>query len=84
VFEAKAARGALRGEQAVAQLEARRGMHQTMINAWRKQAIPGMSGVCSGKAETAGSARKSEIDQLGAKIGQPVVERDFLRRATGR
>lgn len=83
-FKAKVALEALRGEQTVAQLAAKHGVHQTMINAWKKQAVEGMATVFSGKAEAAEAAREGEIDQLHAKIGQLVVERDFLRRASGR
>lgn len=83
-FKAKVALEAIRGEQTVAQLAAKHGIHQTMINAWKKQAIAGMAGVFSGTAEAAEAARESEIDQLHAKIGQLVVERDFLRRASAR
>jgi transposase len=83
-FKARVALDAIRGEQTIAQLAAKHGVHQTMINAWKKQAIEGMSGVFSGKAEAAEAAREGEIDQLHAKIGQLVVERDFLRRASGR
>jgi transposase len=70
---------AIRGEQTLAQLAVKHGIHQTMINAWKKQAIEGMSGVFSGKADAAEAAREGEIDQLHARIGQLVVERDFLR-----
>lgn len=83
-FKAKVALEALRGEQTVAQLAAKHGVHQTMINAWKKQAVEGMATVFSGKAEAADAAREGEIDQLHAKIGQLVVERDFLRRVSGR
>ncbi len=83
-FKAKVALEALRGEQTVAQLAAKHGVHQTLINAWKKQAVEGMATVFSGKAEAADAAREGEIDQLHAKIGQLVVERDFLRRASGR
>jgi transposase len=83
-FKAKVALEAIRGEMTVAQLAARHGVHQTMINAWKKQAVEGMAGVFSGKVEAVETARESEIDQLHAKIGQLVVERDFLRRASGR
>ena len=38
----------------------------------------------SGKAEAAEGAREGEIDKLHAKIGQLVVERDFLAKAFGR
>jgi transposase len=83
-FKAKVALDAIRGELTIAQLASKHGIHQTMINAWKKQAIEGMSGVFSGKAEDAEAMREGEIDQLHAKIGQLVVERDFLRRASGR
>lgn len=83
-FKAKVALEAIRGEMTVAQLAAKHGVHQTMINGWKRQAVEGMAGVFSGKVEAAETARGDEIDQLHAKIGQLVVERDFLRRASGR
>lgn len=83
-FKAKVALEAIRGEQTVAQLAAKHGLHQTLINGWKKQAIEGMAGVFSGKVEAVEAAREGEIDQLHAKIGQLVVERDFLARASGR
>jgi transposase len=54
-----------------------------MIAAWRKQAVEGLAGVFSGKAEASEGAREGEIDKLHAKIGQLVVERDFLAKAVG-
>ena len=83
-FKAKVALDALRGEQAIAQLAGKHGVHQTMINAWKKQAIAGMAGASSGTAEAAEAEREDEVDRLRAKIGQLRVERDFLRRAAGR
>lgn len=61
-FKAKVALEAIRGEMTVAQLAAKHGVHQTMINAWKKQAVEGMAGVFSGKAEAAETAREGEID----------------------
>lgn len=83
-FKAKVALEAIRGELTVGQLVARHGVHQTLINAWKKQAMEGMAGVFSGKAEAAASAHEGEIEKLHAMIGQLVVERDFLRKASGR
>ncbi len=83
-FKSKVALEAIRGELTVAQLAAKHGVHQTMINAWKKLAVEGMSVVFSGKVEAGEAAREGEIEQLHAKIGQLVVERDFLRRASGR
>ncbi|MBC7668361.1 MAG: hypothetical protein H7236_07900 [Gemmatimonadaceae bacterium] len=55
-----------------------------MSAAWRKQAIEGLSGVFSGKAEATEGAREGEIDKLHGKIGQLLVVRDFLAKAFGR
>ena len=83
-FKAKVALEAMRGEMTLAQLAAKHGVHQTLINAWKKQAVEGMSGTFSGKAEAAEADRRGEVDKLHAMIGQLVVERDFLKRASGR
>jgi transposase len=83
-FKAKVALEALKGELTLSQLAAKHGVHQTMIAAWRKQAIEGLAGVFSGKAEAAKGARDGEVEKLHAKIGQLVVERDFLAKAFGR
>jgi len=83
-FKAKVALEALKGELTLSQLATKHGVHQTMIAAWRKQAVEGLAGVFSGRAEAAEGAREGEIDKLHAKIGQLVVERDFLSKAFGR
>ena len=83
-FKAKVALEALKGELTLSQLATKHGVHQTMIAAWRKQAVEGLATVFSGKAESAEGAREGEIDKLHAKIGQLVVERDFLAKAFGR
>lgn len=83
-FKAKVALEAIRGELTMAQLVSKHGVHQTMISAWRKQAIEGMAASFSGKAEATPLVEAAEIDRLHAKIGQLVVERDFLRKASGR
>jgi transposase-like protein len=51
-FKAKVAVEAIRKELTVSQLVAKHGVHQTLINAWKKQAIEGMAGVFSGKHDT--------------------------------
>jgi transposase len=43
-----------------------------------------MAAVFSGNAEAAETARGAEVEKLHAKIGELVVERDFLRKASGR
>ena len=48
-FKAKVALEAIRGDATVAELVAKHGVHQTVINTWKRQAIEGMAGVFSGK-----------------------------------
>ncbi len=83
-FKAKVALEAIRGELTLAELAVKHGIHQTMIAAWKKQAIEGMSATFSGKAEAAQTTSVVEVEKLHAKIGQLVVERDFLSKAFGR
>ncbi len=77
---------ALRGELTTAQLAAKHGVHQTMVGEWKKQAVEGLAAVFSGKEAAQDTARSSEaeVEKLHAKIGQLVVERDFLAKASGR
>ena len=71
---------AIRGDLTIAQLVAKHGVHQTVINDWKKQAVKSMAQVFSGTVEAAGTARAEAVDRLHARIGQLVVERDFDRR----
>lgn len=83
-FKAKVALEALRGELTVSQLVAKHGVHQTLISAWKRQALEGLSGVFSERAGVKETAREEELEKLHAKIGQLLVERDFLAKASGR
>jgi len=83
-FKAKVALEALKGELTLSQLAAKHGVHQTMIAAWKRQAIEGLASTFSGKAEAVQVTGEAELTRLHAKIGQLVVERDFLAKASGR
>lgn len=80
-FKAKVALEAMRGERTVSELAAKHGVHPNMISGWKRQAIEGLAGVFDKKADSAAGAQQSEVDRLHAKIGQLVVERDFLSKA---
>ena len=83
-FKAKVALEAIRGELTLAELASRHGIHPTMIATWKRQAIDGMAATFSGKTEAVQALSEAEVTKLHAKIGQLVVERDFLSRAFGR
>ncbi|GBQ69749.1 transposase [Komagataeibacter intermedius NRIC 0521] len=59
-------------------------MHQTMIAQWKRQAIKGMAATFSGRSTSGATARPADVEKLHAKIGQLLVERDFLRDASVR
>jgi len=83
-FKARVALEALRGELTVSQLATKHGVHQTLIGDWKRQALEGLVTVFSGKAEAKEGMREEDVEKLHAKIGQLVVERDFLAKASGR
>jgi transposase len=82
-FKAKVALDAIKGELTISQLMAKYGVHQTMINSWKKQAIDNLPTAFEQKSDVA-KTPDAEVEKLHAKIGQLVVERDFLAKAFGR
>ena len=46
--------------------------------------LEGLASVFSGETEAQEAAKADAVEKLHAKIGQLVVERDFLAKASGR
>ena len=82
-FKARVALDAIRGEQTLAEIGAKHGIHLTMVAAWKKAAIDGMRETFSPQT-SGGGGDEAEIGRLHAKIGQLIMERDFLSKASGR
>ncbi len=81
-FKAKVALEAIREELTLAELSKKYGVHPNMISGWKRSAIENMaSGFERGKSDDA-RASEAEIEKLHSKIGQLVVERDFLVNAS--
>ena len=78
-FKAKVALAALRGEKTLAQLAEQFEVHANQISQWRQQAIENMAGVF-GKEQGSGTP-DHEVKELHAKIGELLVEKDFLQGA---
>jgi transposase len=83
-FKAKIALEAIRSELTTSQLATKHGVHQTMINDWKRMAIAGLASIFDGQGVEKEVARAGEVEKLHAKIGQLLVERDFLAKASGR
>jgi transposase len=83
-FKAKVALSALREDATLAELSTRYGVHATVIHRWKKDALASMTAGFSGKQERQENDHSTEIKELHAKIGQLMMERDFLADASKR
>ena len=83
-FKARVALDAIREELTLAELSKKHGVHPNMISGWKRTAIKNMTAAFGKDAGLAAKDNDAEIDKLHSKIGQLVVERDFLKRAFGR
>jgi len=83
-FKARVALEAIREELTLAELSKKHGVHPNMISGWKRSAIKNMAAGFGKEEGTAAKSNEAEIDKLHSKIGQLVVERDFLKRAFGR
>ena len=83
-FKAKVALEAIQGHRTVAELGKRHELHPNLIAQWKRQAIERLAKVFADKAVEPAALRDAEVTKLHAKIGQLVVERDFLAKAFDR
>ncbi len=83
-FKAKVALEAIKGHETVAELATRHELHPTQIAAWKREAVEKLAMVFDDKSFEVQANRDAELTKLHAKIGQLVVERDFLAKAFDR
>jgi len=83
-FKARVALEALTGAETMAELSAKHGVHPNMIAQWKRRVQEGLPELFSRKSSCVEDGKAAEIKELHAKIGQLIVEKDFLSRAFGR
>jgi transposase len=75
---------ALREQASVNELAQRYQVHPNQIYAWKKQLQGQAARAFDSGAGKEDTAKAREIERLHAKIGQLIVERDFLAGRSGR
>lgn len=72
------------GEKTIVQIGIERGIHQTSINGWVREARAKLPAIFKGEIQEPEVALQKEIERLHQKIGQQAVEVDFLKKAYGK
>ena len=67
---------ALKGEQTVAELACRFGVHPAMIHTWKRALLEGASGVFERGGRKAPEIDEERVRELAAKIGALAVAND--------
>lgn len=76
-FKAKVAMEAAKEEKTTAELVQEYGVHASQIAAWKKQLLENATELFASKTDKR-KDNEADIKDLQAKIGELVVERDFL------
>jgi len=81
-FKAKVALEAIREEMTISELSKKFGVHATQISMWKRAAIENMASAFGRRGHDPDTPGTADIEKLHSKIGQLVVERDFLANAS--
>jgi transposase len=83
-FKAKVALAALKNDRTMAQLAEQFDVHPNQIATWKDQLLEGAANVFERGGNGKSSTSEIDIKSLHAKIGELVLENDFLQRALGK
>ena len=80
-FKLKVALAAIKEEQTMPELCQKFDLHKSVIGRWKRQLLENGATVFQEAEVSNGHVKnQAEIDQLHAKIGELVMERDYLKK----
>ena len=82
-FKAKVALTAIKGELTMAEMVKKFDVQAPQITQWKKQLLAS-AGAAFDKGDQIADEREQEVLELRAKVGQLVLENDFLERGLER
>lgn len=82
-FKAKVALAAFKGDKTLAELAQQFDIHPNQITQWKGQLFEGAAGIF-GQDRGAACVERVDLKVLHAKIGELVLENDFLESALGK
>ncbi|WP_439800398.1 IS3 family transposase [Shimia thalassica] len=77
-LKARVALEAIREKMTLAELSKKYGVHPTQIGTWKRAAMENMATAFTRRGSAPEQVSAAKVDKLHSKIGQLVVERDFL------
>ena len=83
-FKAKVALAAIKGDRTLTELAEQFDVHPNQIAAWKDQLLQGAADVFERGSNGKSSTSEIDVKSLHAKIGELVLENDFLERALGK
>jgi transposase-like protein len=83
-FKAKVALAVLKNDRTIAQLAEQFDVHPNQITSWKEQLLEGAADVFERGSQARSSTLEVDVKALHAKIGELVLENDFLERALGK
>jgi transposase len=77
---------AIKGDKTIAEISKQHNVHPSRIHAWKSEALKGLEGIFSLNKSEAEAKIKADthIETLEKKIGQLVIENDFLKKNYGK
>lgn len=80
-LKTKVALAALREDAPISELAIRFGVHAAVISRWKREALQNLEEGFKGKTERVAKDHTAELKELHAKIGELIIEKDFLAQA---